>query len=177
MNNVRYEIRAEETAENPRLAEGKIGHFAFAHHKYNLGDEDQTFSIDQFENWDEVEEMLRKERGAFLALKTSMTDHSSQQIYLGKPRSAWDSGVIGFCWMSKEEVVDLCGSLEEDSIAAAKKALEDELVRYNAWRNGEIYEAVIFDENDEPKDIFGGFLSEEEAKEYVERLIKEGHWN
>lgn len=177
MNNVRYEIRAEETAENPRLTEGKIGHFAFAHHRYNLGDEDQTFSIDQFESWDEVEEMLRKERGAFLVLKTSMTDHSSQQIYLGEPRSAWDSGVIGFCWMSKKEVVDLCGSLEESSIAAAKKALEDELVRYNAWRNGEIYEAVIFDDDDEIKDIFGGFLSEEEAKEYVERLTEEGHWN
>ena len=177
MNNVRYEIRAEETAENPRLAEGKIGHFAFSHRRYSLGDVDQTFFIDQFGSWDEVEQMLREDRGAFLIFKASMTDHSSQQIYLGDPRDAWDSEVIGFCWMSKEEVVDLCGSLEEDSIAAAKKALEDELVRYNAWRNGGIYEAVIFDENGEPKDIFGGFLSEEEAKEYVERLTEEGHWN
>ena len=171
----RYEVRQEIDVINPRKMEGKIGHFTFAYRVYNLDDEDQKFDISAYGSWKEVEEMLKEVRGAYLVLCVSMTDHSGQTIYIGQPRDAWDSGIIGFCWMSKEEIVDLFGDLSQQSLEQAEKALEEEVRRYDNWRNGEIYEAVIYDEGGEICDQFGGFESEEEATEYAERLIADDY--
>ena len=170
----KYEIRQDVLAENPRESECKIGHFSFAHRRYDLGDDDCRFNTYDYDGWDEVKEMLIQEHGAYLLLEVSMIDHSDQRIYVGAPSCPWDSGQIGFAWMTKAEIIKLCGKLDEEKAA---EILTAEVERYNNWRNGDVYEAEILDEDGEIIDSFGGFTSEEEAKNYVEALIKDGHWD
>lgn len=167
-------VQQDVLAENPRECEYKIGHFSFAHRRYDLGDADCRFNSDDYDGWNEVRKMLIKKRDAHLLLEVSMIDHSGQRIYVGAPSCSWDSGQIGFAWMTKAEIIELCGELDEKK---ATEILTAEVERYNNWRNGDVYEAEILNEDNEVIDSFSGFASEEEARDYAETLIKDGHWN
>lgn len=168
---MKYIIEHSENATNPRIDGEPASHFCFAHKRYNICDESEKFNTNDYSGWAEVEKMLVDERKAFVIKKVSATDHSSFNIYVGEPKCPFDSGTVGFAYMTKEEVIKEFGNDSKKSIAKAEALIKAEVEEFDRYLNGESYEAKILDENENEFDSCGGFDSEESAKEWAEATI------
>jgi len=173
MKRFKYEIKQDidnPFNNNPR-DDDNFAHFAFSHRRYDLGDDDQKFDHRQYNGWNEVEKMLKNERDAYLIIRVSMTDHSNIYIYPGGPRDPWDSGQIGFAFVTADEIEKEYGDISSESIKKAEDLISIEIAEYNQYLNGEFYYAQIYDEDDNLVDTCDGFDSEESALEWVKEIV------
>jgi hypothetical protein len=98
-------IFIEEDAFNPR-EDDNLGTMICSHKRYNLGDEKQSkeFDFDEHNNWDEVEKALIKEHKTAIILPLYLYDHSGITMKTTPFSCRWDSGQVGFVYISKDKV-------------------------------------------------------------------------
>jgi len=118
---------------NPRDSGDNFCHLSLAHRKYNLGDKEPKINYNNYNGWDEIEQMLIDDYDAHILVMVSMTDHSSLSIYAGEPSDPWDAGRIGFAWVTKEEVKKHFGDDSEASMEKARQAIHAEIKEYAAY--------------------------------------------
>ena len=171
MKNLIIKVVCDEFASNPR-ENGNFSHFAMGHKKRELGDKDASFDLDKYSTWDQVEEMLVKERRAFVIVPVSAIDHSSFCMFPGIIRD-FDSGQIGFAYATREEVISEFGDDSDESIEKANSIIHGEIEEYSRWYNGEAYGWEIRDEDGETVDSCGGYREENDALEDANLRLKE----
>ena len=198
----RIKIEYDDCSESPRIFNDNLGHMVFWHRRYNLGDK-HNYDADNFfyelaeelgietefynektEEW----EYLDKEKVKVLVeekviiYQVSMTDHSNISLYMGSPRDRWDSGILGFTYVTLEEVEKEYGVVDAKTIKQAKEILEAELETYNMYVNGEIYWCLIEkinkceccgQENYDEVDSCGGFYGYNFRENGIWDMIKE----
>jgi hypothetical protein len=99
----------------------------------------------------------------------SKYEHSGVCYSLGAT-SGWDSGVVGFCFVTKERLKSL-KILKKD----IQKTVAEELSRYNTYINGLMYDFMLLNEEGEEKDSGVEFFSLEEIRaELPSKYAKEG---
>ena len=118
---------------NPRDSGDNFCHLSLVHRKYNLGDKEPKINYDNYNDWDEIEQMLIDDYDAHILVMVSMTDHSSLSIYAGEPSDPWDAGKIGFAWVTKEEVKKHFGDYSKESMEKALQAIHAEIKEYAAY--------------------------------------------
>ena len=103
------EIYYDEFAESPREWDNASVMVCF-HKRYGLGDKTDLTS-DMFEGWEELEEFLRKEKGAEIIAPLYLYDHSWITIKIGsfngllpQGHAEFDSGQVGFIYMTKKKM-------------------------------------------------------------------------
>jgi hypothetical protein len=101
------------------------------HNNYNLPNETEIETSD-FNNWDEMERYILETYDIECILPVSMTDHSGLSFYTGV-LNGWDSGQVGFIFMTKEQ------RKERGSFVDPKEILEGQIKQYDQWSNGDIY--------------------------------------
>ena len=137
---------------NPRDFDEPLGKLiGLKSSKYSLFDE--TFdSIETLrEEWDKA-----LKRGDFV-FNLYIYDHSSISLSIEPFRDEWDSGIIGFCIVSKDEGIG-CEK-------RARELVESELKVFTQWLNGEVFEVLVehpdgFDTHLD--DLIGGLFIENE---------------
>lgn len=166
-----YEI-SEVERHNPRN-DYNLTKMALCHKKYDLADKGEEFDPTNYDSWEEIKQMLIKERGAKVIVQVSMTDHSGISIYPGQPNCQWDAGIIGFCYMTEKDIKENYGDLSDRSLASAESNIKAEIEEYSRYLEGEpSYCASINNaENDEWIDgcTFG---DEEEAEQWAKDYIE-----
>lgn len=118
---------------NPRDRVDNFCHLSLEHCKYNLGDKEPTINYNNYDSWEEIEQMLIDDYDAHILVTVSMTDHSYLSIYAGEPRDPWDAGKIGFAWVTKEEIKKRFGDDSEASMEKARQAIHAEIEEYAAY--------------------------------------------
>jgi hypothetical protein len=83
---------------NPRTDYDNFGHMVCFHRRYSLGDEDHGIQEDDFSSWNELENLLRKEKGAVEVLPMYIYDHSGITVRTHSFADQWDSGQVGFIY-------------------------------------------------------------------------------
>ena len=96
------QIFQDTWAESPR-SWSNLGTMAIFHTRYNFGDE-VNFSSDDFGNWSEMEEHIENELKASVCIPIYLYDHSGITINTEGFSCPWDSGQVGFIYVTDEKL-------------------------------------------------------------------------
>ena len=146
-----------------------LGTMVCFHRRYNLGDETELKSSD-FSSWEELENYLYKEEDALIAIPVFMYDHSGLWINTTGFSCPWDSGQIGYIYVSKEKVRReySCKRISKKLKKMIREMLCSEVDLYNDYLSGNVYGFTLTDkENAEEIDSSCGFY----GTDYIENGI------
>ena len=146
-----------------------LGTMVCFHRRYNLGDETELKSSD-FSSWEELESYLYKEENALIAIPVFMYDHSGLWINTTGFSCPWDSGQVGYIYVSKEKVRReySCKRISKKLKEMIREMLCSEVDLYNDYLCGNVYGFTLTDkENAEEIDSSSGFY----GTDYIENGI------
>lgn len=112
---------------------------------------------------DDVAELLEDE---LVIMPVSIYDHSGVSIWLGSPTCMWDSGQVGFMYLTKKDALrELGNCTEENWKERAMECMEAEMEVYNCYISGDVYGFVIEDEDENEIDSCWGYYGDEAVKD------------
>lgn len=163
---------------NPRTEWDNFGTMICLHKKYSLGDEGHGMNSGDFDSWEEMKSWLEKERDAVVILPLYLYDHSGITMNTGGFSCRWDSGQVGFIYVSRDTILEEFNRkrLSKNMIARATEILENEVKVYDQYLRGEVYGFQV--EGPECHDSVWGFYGDEaymieEAKGCIDASIKQ----
>jgi hypothetical protein len=114
----------------------------------------------------------------YVLLPLYMYDHGNVSLSTGSFSCPWDSGQVGYVYVSKEDVITEYGDWTAETVAKATKCLEGEVETYSQYINGDVYGYII--KNEELEEIDDGSCwgfyddeyCEQEAKRVVDHAIE-----
>lgn len=113
----------------------------------------------------------------YYSLPLYLYDHSGITMSTGRFSCPWDSGQVGFIYISKEKAAKEWTSREGEELAkAAYACMEAEVEEYDHYLTGEVYEFVVEDAEGEVLESCGGFLGDidyvkQEARSCAEHFV------
>ena len=173
-NGVRLTIDQDSFAESPREWDNSWS-LSCSHRKYDLGDEDCRLNVGDYNSWEEYGEALREKYDIVELVPLFMLDHSSLSLSIVDFNDRWDSGQIGFAFLTaknQEDLADVYGIT--DLHEASLEVLKQELEVYEGYLNGESYSMMVEDVNTgETIDSFDGFYGTDFAANMLVAFIPE----
>lgn len=162
--------------ENPRKWDN-LGTMVCFHRRYNLGDsaEKHGYCTDDYNSWDEVRDAILHNHRRAIMLPMYMYDHSGLTVNTTGFSCPWDSGQIGFIFVSREKARQELGV---SCITPPRKAqitdiLLGEVDTYRRYLMEDVYGYVTSTPSEEEEDCWGFFGEEtalSAAKEEVDSL-------
>ena len=175
----------DEYPTNPRECGDNLTTMICHCRNYSLGDVKESEKFTGYDSLKELKQALVEYYGEMAYIKPlSLYDHSIQTLAIGEPTDMWDSGYVGFIFVTKEQARKWFNvkRITKSVIEKIEKLAQSEVEEYNkVWLWGEVYvlslERVftnIDDKNDsfvEPVDSVGGFTFSNDYT--VEEAIRE----
>lgn len=174
----------DEFAENPREWDN-LTTMVCHHRSYALGDVEVSREFTGYASLKDLKKALVEHYGEMAYIKPlSLYDHTQQTLSIGEPTDAWDSGYVGFIFVTKEQARKWFNvkRITKSVLGRIEKSAQQEVETYNKiclW--GEVYnlELVnVFTNVDNSSDIFtyteeciGGFTFDNNYT--VETAVKE----
>lgn len=163
-------IFQDEDPENPRDWDN-LGKMFFFHSRYQLGDEHPEKS-DSFSGWGEIKDYLLKEKDAKILFPVYMYDHSGLRVKIGsfqgllpQGHAEFDSGMIGYIYISKEDIKREYGKVTKKTLETAKKVLEGEVETYDKYLSGDVWGYKTYNNKGDEVDSVWGFYGMDTAIE------------
>lgn len=166
-----------ESYNNPRTAWDNLGTMAYKHRNYTLGEERISDAIDWLEEKlnispkgiydnDRLSELEDKFFDKYIGHKLYLYEHGGITISTSPFSCRWDSGQVGYIYVSKEKVREEYGIKRvtdkwKDKILSY---LDNEVKEFDQYITGDVYAFVIVNENDEVTESCGGFFSSDFEK-------------
>lgn len=125
-------IIRDELAENPREAWDNLGTFYMRHKRYAFGDKNATEPDEDFDG---------------IRLPVYMYDHSGLTINTTGFNCPWDSGQIGWIYISRQKIFKEYGwkVLTKKRRETIENYLKNEIEVVNAWLQGDVYGYIVLD--------------------------------
>ena len=174
----------DKFAENPRNWDN-LTTMICHHSRYALGDVEESRQFNGFTSLKELKQALVEHYGEMAYIEPlSLYDHSMQTLAIGEPTDAWDSGYVGFIFVTKERARKEYGvkRITKSILERIKKSAQAEVEEYNKiclW--GEVYDLLlekvftnvddITDTYTETEECIGGFTFDNDYT--VEKAIEE----
>lgn len=156
-------LHYDEDAPNPREDIVQfLGSFVMWHRRQNFSDGGQR---EKFPTIEDFREFTKTTKCIFLPVY--MYDHSGQTIKTTPFSCPWDSGLIGYIYVTYEKIKEFLGVsyITKTVISRVKKLLRQEIEELDIWIRGDIFGFVVIDENHKQVDSCWGFYSLDDAKE------------
>lgn len=171
---------------NPRVDCDNAGTMCCEHRRYSLGDggmellvaqlqEDARWGLREMEgmplpdvdNYSGIVDLARE--WGYTCLPLYLYDHSGLTISTTPFTCLWDSGQVGWIFMSQKRA-------KEEGIDNPKSVLEAEVKEYDCYLLGEVYGYIVKDSEGNEIDSCWGFLLsiEDVVEEAKSNLPKEG---
>lgn len=175
----------DEYAENPRDWDwGNLTTMICHHRRYALGDVEESRQFNGFTSLKELKKALVEHYGEMAYIQPlSLYDHTTQTLAIGEPTDRWDSGYVGFIFVTKEQARKWYNvkRITKTILERIEKAAQVEVEQYNKvclW--GEVYNLELqkvftnVDDNTdtftETEDCISGFVFDDEHT--VEKAIE-----
>ena len=181
-NKVQAELVYDQDATNPRegsnlgtiLIAPKLSHWVTS--QDDVIDMSIPRGDNPFKHWENLrrEQLKLKKSEIAIAYPITKYEHGGISLSLGY-KSGWDYGVVGFIYITKEQVRKCFGvtRITQSIIAQAESCLQSELDMLTAWLNGECYgwyikEYALADDGLEGEEVgilesCGGYFEQEQA--------------
>lgn len=136
----KVKIVQDENPESPRTSMDNLGTMVCFHSRYNLGDK-HNYDHGDYNGWDEMKLDIIKNEKVGVILPLYLFDHSGLSISTGDFNDRWDSGQIGFIFVSKDKMLKeyggkICTKQLKEKVT---KYLEGEVETYDQYLRGDIY--------------------------------------
>ena len=96
-------IETDDCPPNPRTEFDNCCKMVCFHKDYKLGDE-KDYNRSDYNSWDELEKDIIKQENAVIILPLYLYDHSGITISITPFSCRWDSGQVGFVYMTRESI-------------------------------------------------------------------------
>jgi hypothetical protein len=168
----KYELKiVEDTSpESPRSWDNFTTMYCF-HKRYDLGD-NHNFKSDMFSGWEEFKEHIVAEFNPKIIKPLYLIDHSGISISTNDFGDVWDSGQVGWVFITEDSIKKLWGNtkMEEDRL---DRIVDSEVATFDQYLRGEVYGYKVIQietcelghEHEEVVDSCYGFFGEEDAHE------------
>jgi len=155
-------IVPDEYADSPRDWDN-IGTMVCFHKRYSLGDKTDYKSAD-YNNWDELLAAVTEQEGPLISLPLYLYDHSGITIATAPFSCPWDSGQIGFIYVTSKKACAEWGwkTLTKKHREQVLEGLNSEVKVYDQYLTGDVYNISV-DKGDEHIGSCGGYYGYEEA--------------
>jgi hypothetical protein len=132
-------IYQDEDPESPRDWDN-LGIMVCFHKRYTLGDDKVRYRDSDYASWDALEAQLKKD-GAALILPLYLYDHSGISMSTSEFSCPWDSGQVGFIYVSRTKVLEEYSvkRLSKKALTHARVVLESEVKTYDQYLRGDVY--------------------------------------
>jgi len=170
----RIDVILDEDPYNPRDNDN-LGTMVCFHGRYNLGDKNHGIDHNMFGGWGEMSAYIVKKEKVAVILPLYLYDHSGITISTSPFSCPWDSGSIGFIFVSKEKVRKEFSRkrMSKKLIQRMKEYLKSEVETYDQYLTGDCYGFRITDtETDEEMDNCWGYYGEEYCMSEAESVVK-----
>lgn len=163
-------VAVDDWAESPRQWDN-LGTMLCSHRNYTLGDE--QLEADVYTGWQEIEQMLYKERNACIVLPLGLYDHSGITMYIGNSHDRWDGGQVGFIYVSKDTVRKEYGvkRITAKLLADIEQVLRAEVETYDHYLRGDVYSYAIHDSTGTEIDLCSGFYGDTDIKQAIAEAL------
>jgi len=164
MKNLKLEVVEDMHPFDPREDDNLTTMICF-HRRYNLGDK-HSYKHSNYNNWEEMKTDIIKQENAAIIYPLYLYDHSGITISTTPFGDRWDSGQIGFVYISKQSI---CKNFNVKRITQKVKelatlVLQDEVKVYDKYIMGEAWGFRITDENESEIDSCWGYYEKHEAE-------------
>ena len=134
------EIHQDEFPVNPR-EDDNTGTMVCFHTRYTMGDKDHGFDVDDCDSWDGWIAHVKKKEDAAVMLPIFMYDHSGVTINTTGFTCPWDSGQVGFIFVSKKRAREIFGwrLLTKKRLSSIESYLKNEVGTYDMYLKGDVY--------------------------------------
>jgi hypothetical protein len=168
----KIEVEQDENAESPRTSMDNFGTMVCFHSSYNLGDK-HDYVFRKYTSWEEMKnDIIRKEKvGVILPLYLYV--HSGKTMKTTSFNDTWDSGQVGFIFVSKEKMLKEYGGKRVGKKLREKVTayLKGEVETYDQYLTGDVYGYRITNtDTDEEVDSCWGYYGEDYCMKEAEEL-------
>lgn len=137
---VEIQIRQEDYPLNPRVDWDNLGTMVCFHGRYDLGD-DHDYDHRDYNGWDEMEEAIIKNEKPIVILPLYLYDHSGITMNTTGFSCQWDSGQVGFIFVTAESCENI--GLDPEAPEELRKQLIGEVKTYDDFISGNVYGYLI----------------------------------
>lgn len=207
---VKYVLKQDSDAIDPRKDCDWLGTMACEHHRYSLGDKDATSALTDAirssayyrDGWEQtdgryarhykgdasepdgISKMIGRCRD-IISLPLYLYDHSGITMNTGGFSCQWDSGQVGFIFVTLEKLVkeypDRFAKFKRPMISSSLRAmvvkqLEAEVEVYDKYLTGDVYGYSILNDEEMGSEVWGYYGDQsaaEAAEEYIDGLTDE----
>ena len=171
----------EDSPESPRSWDN-LGTMVCFHNRYNLGDK-HDYNSNDYNGWDEMEKDIIKRENVGVILPLYLYDHSGITMNTTGFSCNWDSGRVGFIFISKQKMLEEYGGkiVTQKLKDRVEGYLKSEVETYDQFLTGDVYGYRVFKEEngvEEELDSCWGFYGEdtcmEEGVGIMEYYIEKG---
>lgn len=152
-------VQPDQDAEDPRSVD-RLGTMVCFHRRYRLGD-DTDYRRDWFDGWEQMEKYILAEGDVAVILPVYLHDHSGLTMSTTPFSCRWDSGQVGFIWVTTAQAS--AWGCRDLSPSALSQLLTDEVSRYSTWVGGDVVGYQIWD-GDEFIAGCSGYYSMDDAR-------------
>ena len=150
------EITDEDYPESPREQWDNLGSIIAWHRNYNLSDKGIDFAEpEDFEDW--------LKDNPSIVLPVYMYDHSGISLSTGQFSCPWDSGQLGWIFVTKEKIREEYGVKRITNKLKGKviKVLRQEIETYSQYCEGRVYGFIVETDDGEHIGSCYGFYGED----------------
>jgi len=173
MNNYKLEIEHDTNPESPRTWDN-LGTMVCFHKRYDLGDK-HDYCSGNYDGWDEMKEDIIKTENVHTILPLYLYDHSGITMSTSPFHCPWDSGQVGFIFVSKDKVKE--EGMDETKV---EQYLKGEVETYDQYLTGDVWGYKVYEvttcslghEHEKLVDSCWGFYGEEECRSEGESIMK-----
>jgi hypothetical protein len=183
-----YKIRIEQDSDpcNPRTEWDNLGTMVCFHRQYTLGDlkspknkqNGGKYHGMDMEEAQEFEAVARADAKNYVVLSLFLYDHSGITISTNPFSCPWDSGKVGFIFVSKKTLVEEKIMTADESLTNIKlrmkivKYLEGEVETYDKYLRGDVCGYVVESPDGDEVDSCWGYFGEKDAMGDAEAVVK-----
>ena len=167
----KMEILLDEDPCNPRDPnyQENLGNMVCFHGRYNLGDSHEFDSPQELNEFFEANEVIK--------LPLYLYDHSGITMSTQPFSCPWNSGQVGYIYMTKETLIKEYGEYNDETVKTALEYLKGEVKEYDLYIRNEVYGYKVYevDENGDEVDEFDacwGFYGNEYCEESAKDSLK-----
>jgi len=181
IGNYLIEIKQDLSPSNPREDFDNLGTMICFHNRYSLGDK-HDYNSNDYSGWDEQLKVISKNEDVCVILPVFMYEHSGITIKTTPFGCPYDSGQVGWIFISKEKV------RKEYSVKRINKKLKERITEYligevkiyDQYLTGDIYgyeiskitKCDLGHEHTEELDSCWGFFGESECMKEAEGIVE-----
>ena len=172
-------IEQDDDAQSPREWDN-LGKMVCFHSRYNLGDK-HNVKFKDYNGWEEMKKDIIKTENVAVILPLYLYDHGGITMNTTCFSCVWDSGQVGWVFISKEKVRKEYNvkRISKTLLERIEKYLVGEVETYDQYLTGDVYgykiskvtECELGHSHEEELDSCWGFYGEDECMTEAEGIV------